>query len=295
LSLSDIFHVLKILVYRFSQSSFFAFLALDVKLNIGRKIRNHKQMALDQHFQEMETRYDFHEDGGSLKSQNTISSPVDESENDDSGSFECNICLDSVQDPVVTLCGHLYCWPCIYKWINRHSASPNNTDCQESQCPVCKAEVSEKNLVPLYGRFQSTKSSDRKASDLGLVVPQRPLSPLCLASSENTNNSHYAMSAHNRDYPQPRLHFHPYPGDSTNNFGNRRFDVTQPRVGMFGEMVHSRVFGNSATTFSTYPNSYHLSISTNPRFRRHMKEVDKSLSRLCFFMFCCMALCLLFF
>jgi hypothetical protein len=31
------------------------------------------------------------------------------------GSFECNICLELAQDPVVTLCGHLFCWPCLYR------------------------------------------------------------------------------------------------------------------------------------------------------------------------------------
>ena len=35
------------------------------------------------------------------------------------GAFECNICLDVATDPVVTQCGHLYCWPCIYKYVRR--------------------------------------------------------------------------------------------------------------------------------------------------------------------------------
>lgn len=35
--------------------------------------------------------------------------------------FECNICLELAQDPVVTQCGHLYCWPCIYKCVIRHN------------------------------------------------------------------------------------------------------------------------------------------------------------------------------
>jgi E3 ubiquitin-protein ligase RNF5 len=34
-----------------------------------------------------------------------------------SSMYECNICLESARDPVVTQCGHLYCWKCIYEWI----------------------------------------------------------------------------------------------------------------------------------------------------------------------------------
>lgn len=33
--------------------------------------------------------------------------------NDDS-KFECVICMETAKEPVVTKCGHLYCWPCIY-------------------------------------------------------------------------------------------------------------------------------------------------------------------------------------
>ncbi|KOO33551.1 ring finger protein 5 [Chrysochromulina tobinii] len=29
--------------------------------------------------------------------------------------FECNICLETACNPVITQCGHLYCWPCLYK------------------------------------------------------------------------------------------------------------------------------------------------------------------------------------
>ncbi len=28
--------------------------------------------------------------------------------------FECTICMDIAKEPVVTKCGHLFCWPCIY-------------------------------------------------------------------------------------------------------------------------------------------------------------------------------------
>lgn len=83
----------------------------------------------------------------------------------DSSNFECNICLDLAQDPIVTLCGHLFCWPCLYKWLHLHSRS--------KECPVCKAVVEEDRLVPLYGRGKSS-ADPRSKSIPGLQVPNRP-------------------------------------------------------------------------------------------------------------------------
>lgn len=31
-----------------------------------------------------------------------------------STAFDCNICFETPTDPVVTRCGHLYCWKCLY-------------------------------------------------------------------------------------------------------------------------------------------------------------------------------------
>ena len=63
---------------------------------------------------------------------------------DCNSSFECNICLDPAKEPVVTPCGHLFCWPCLYQWLHAHSTN--------SECPVCKGEVLEVNVTPIYGR-----------------------------------------------------------------------------------------------------------------------------------------------
>mmetsp|Transcript_36730 Transcript_36730/g.90686 ORF Transcript_36730/g.90686 Transcript_36730/m.90686 type:complete len:248 (+) Transcript_36730:302-1045(+) len=79
--------------------------------------------------------------------------------------FECNICLELAQDPIVTQCGHLFCWPCIYKWMQVFP--------EAQQCPVCKAGVSEELVIPLYGR--GTCGSDpRRKSVVGSNVPMRP-------------------------------------------------------------------------------------------------------------------------
>uniref|UniRef100_A0A7N0ZUE4 E3 ubiquitin-protein ligase RMA n=1 Tax=Kalanchoe fedtschenkoi TaxID=63787 RepID=A0A7N0ZUE4_KALFE len=82
---------------------------------------------------------------------------------DDGSFYDCNICFEMARDPVITCCGHMYCWPCIYRWLHGHS------DAQE--CPVCKGEVMMENLTPLYGRGQRNRA---KEEDLTLRVPPRP-------------------------------------------------------------------------------------------------------------------------
>mmetsp|Transcript_7905 Transcript_7905/g.11402 ORF Transcript_7905/g.11402 Transcript_7905/m.11402 type:complete len:377 (-) Transcript_7905:577-1707(-) len=80
--------------------------------------------------------------------------------------FSCNICLDAVSEPVVTQCGHLYCWSCLYRWLEPgilpeerkgllpQSAQFGNSivDTSRRRCPVCKAECSVQTLIPLYVR-----------------------------------------------------------------------------------------------------------------------------------------------
>ncbi|XP_052193458.1 uncharacterized protein LOC127801950 [Diospyros lotus] len=83
----------------------------------------------------------------------------------DIGHFECNICFELAEDPVVTLCGHLYCWPCLYNWLHMHSHS--------HQCPVCKALIEEEKLVPIYGRGK-TSSDPRHGMISEVDVPNRP-------------------------------------------------------------------------------------------------------------------------
>lgn len=103
-----------------------------------------------------------------------------ENANIDAGDFECNICFDLPQDPIVTLCGHLFCWPCLYRWLHHHS------HCQE--CPVCKALVEEDKLVPLYGRGK-THTDPRSKPIPGTEIPRRPMGqrPQTAPSPEASN------------------------------------------------------------------------------------------------------------
>ncbi|KAG9137771.1 hypothetical protein Leryth_019400 [Lithospermum erythrorhizon] len=82
---------------------------------------------------------------------------------DEMSFFDCNICLDLAKDPVLTCCGHLFCWPCLHKWLNIHS--------QAGECPVCKGEVKVETITPIYGRGSSR---EEREDDLLLKIPNRP-------------------------------------------------------------------------------------------------------------------------
>ncbi|MFS7945311.1 putative transcription factor C2H2 family [Helianthus anomalus] len=73
------------------------------------------------------------------------------SRDNDVRDFECNICFELAEDPIVTVCGHLFCWPCLYKWLHIHS--------QSHEC--------------LYGRGK-TQTDPRSKCIPGVDIPHRP-------------------------------------------------------------------------------------------------------------------------
>lgn len=85
---------------------------------------------------------------------------ANERESKDESLYDCNICLDTAKDAVVTLCGHLYCWPCLHQWI---LTRPYN-----KVCPVCKSSINKEKVIPLYGRNSVRRDDPRNR------VPPRP-------------------------------------------------------------------------------------------------------------------------
>jgi len=89
--------------------------------------------------------------------------------NGSASDFDCAICFEVAKEPVVTSCGHLFCWPCLYQWLHIH--------CDYKECPVCKGKVNESNVVPIYGRGSSEASREWKNAEdghQGLKIPPRP-------------------------------------------------------------------------------------------------------------------------
>lgn len=83
-----------------------------------------------------------------------------DSKDEQNNMFECNICLDNAKDAVVSVCGHLFCWPCLHQWLETRSS--------RQVCPVCKAAISKDKVIPIYGRG-NTKQEDPRNK-----VPPRP-------------------------------------------------------------------------------------------------------------------------
>ncbi|EEF39344.1 uncharacterized protein LOC8260850 [Ricinus communis] len=77
--------------------------------------------------------------------------------------FDCNICLELATDPVVTSCGHLFCWACLYQLLH--------VDSDSKECPVCKEEITIKNVTPIYGRGSNARKTPE---DLNIQIPLRP-------------------------------------------------------------------------------------------------------------------------
>ncbi|CAN8286902.1 unnamed protein product [Cochlearia groenlandica] len=105
------------------------------------------------------------ENGNKVMEQDNVTEEkrvVEKSIGTDGSFFDCYICLDLSKDPVVTNCGHLYCWSCLHNWLQVSEAK---------ECPVCKGQISVKTLTPIYGRGKNKRETEEVS---GTKIPSRP-------------------------------------------------------------------------------------------------------------------------
>ncbi|CAG8452370.1 2366_t:CDS:2 [Funneliformis mosseae] len=100
-------------------------------------------------------------EGSSRAVRSSQSKTNDIHTNNSNSEYECNICFDTASSPVLTLCGHLFCWPCLHQWLEAQYQNP--------LCPVCKAGCGQDKVIPIYGRGKEAKDP-RQNSD----IPNRP-------------------------------------------------------------------------------------------------------------------------
>ncbi|XP_062200417.1 uncharacterized protein LOC133903081 [Phragmites australis] len=142
-----------------------------------------------------------------------IAAPASTKEPDDKASrnaanFECNVCFDMAAEPVVTKCGHLFCWECLYQWLHVHS--------HHRECPVCKGQVVDDAIIPIYGRGGSAASMDN--------APPRP-------TGARVESSRQQQQHQLRTFPHPMVYMDDQEGDPFDlqgmmNFG---FEATSLR------------------------------------------------------------------
>ncbi|XP_038685214.1 E3 ubiquitin-protein ligase RMA3-like [Tripterygium wilfordii] len=243
-------------------------------------------MAVEQGFFQPEAQFESDGDVSPKQKWDAMNSLKEVSHNI-GGCFDCNICLETARNPIVTLCGHLYCWPCINQWLHVQSPSPEADHHREQNCPICKSNISLNTLVPLYGHDASPSESETKKPELGLDVP-RPPPPALITSASPAASLGRSQQFSPQFFQTQSFYNHqyfpnPYGGITTTSLLN-------PTIVMLGELVFERVFGMSNMRLFPYPNSY-----TSPRMRRQEMQLDKSLSRVSIFFFCCLIICLLLF
>ena len=71
---------------------------------------------------------------------------------------ECIICMGSISQAVATICGHLFCWGCLYLWMN------NTSD--QFKCPACQTKLNKTQIISIYGL--------RETSIVNPEIPERP-------------------------------------------------------------------------------------------------------------------------
>lgn len=65
----------------------------------------------------------------------------------------CPICFDKLQSPVVTHCGHVFCYDCIDRWLLK-----------SDKCPICTKHVDRNELiiVPGHGETRNIGTQERR-------------------------------------------------------------------------------------------------------------------------------------
>eukprot|EP00210_Caulerpa_lentillifera_P005980 g5715.t1 len=84
---------------------------------------------------------------------------------EDASRFECCICFEIAKHPIITHCGHLYCWPCLHQWFESQQGT--------KACPTCKADLQGNKIIPVYCR----DSGGPNPTGSQTSIPPRPRPP----------------------------------------------------------------------------------------------------------------------
>jgi hypothetical protein len=63
--------------------------------------------------------------------------------------WNCPICLGALNEPVVTRCGHVFCWSCLCEWLRG-----------SNRCPTCGGVTDRSALISVTGQGPVADLSD---------------------------------------------------------------------------------------------------------------------------------------
>ena len=72
---------------------------------------------------------------------------------------KCPLCMDHVEQPAITPCGHVYCWRCITQHVQRSTSIRT----RGSACPVCTSAVHGPSIRAIHGNFWSYDETEMKS------------------------------------------------------------------------------------------------------------------------------------
>uniref|UniRef100_A0A915HFL2 RING-type E3 ubiquitin transferase n=1 Tax=Romanomermis culicivorax TaxID=13658 RepID=A0A915HFL2_ROMCU len=77
--------------------------------------------------------------------------------------FYCLFCGNLASNPVVSFCGHLFCWPCLCKKFL--TAKCQSSGCIDGvSCPGCNFIIKKNDVIPMYGRGLMAEKTGVSAS-----------------------------------------------------------------------------------------------------------------------------------
>jgi hypothetical protein len=141
---------------------------------------------------------------------------------------------------VVTHCGHLYCWPCLYRWLEPGMQPDERAslglapavafDRSRRVCPVCKSPCSTPTVVPIYVRSDDASPEKQRSEPESAQQQDRDSDTVVENDTVNVDGVHHEQT-----------------GDTSNNSTMGEPEIT---AGLRQRRVPSRPAAASPLPFS---------------------------------------------